>query len=387
MLEGNQSLFILNTNIMTRKNITVIMAFISLITAGCSSSKINAVTNGSTPSLKEVFKKDFGIGTALNTGQIEEKDAKEDLLIKQHFNMATPENIMKAEVIHPQWDTYNFELADKMVAYCKKNDIKVNAHTLIWHSQLPAFARRIQSVDSFKTFFTDHIKTIAQRYDGQVYSWDVVNEALNEDGTMRKSVFLQKLGGDFVTEAFRIAQAAAPNTQLYYNDYNNEQPAKRAGCIAIIKKIQAAGVRIDGVGIQGHWHLGKIPLKDIEESIRQYSALGLQVMFTELDIEVLQRNLQGADVSQRMKEDPSLNPYVNGLPNSIQQQLADDYAALFKLFLKYKANLSRITFWGVQDGQSWLNGWPVRGRTNYPLLFDRNFKPKPAFDAVIALKK
>ncbi|MEP7145116.1 MAG: endo-1,4-beta-xylanase, partial [Ferruginibacter sp.] len=307
--------------------------------------------------------------------------------IKQQFNMATPENVMKAEIIHPQWDTYNFDLADKMVAYCQKNNIKVNAHTLIWHSQLPAFARRIQSVDSFRTFFSNHIKTVAGRYDGKVYSWDVVNEALNEDGTMRKSVFLNKLGEDFVTEAFRTAQAAAPNTLLYYNDYNNEQSAKRAGCIALIKKIQSAGVRIDGVGIQGHWHLGKIPLKDIEESIIQYAALGIKVMFTELDIEVLQRNFSGADVNQSMQNNPALNPYVKGLPDSVQQQLANDYEALFKLFLKHKDKISRVTFWGVNDGQSWLNGWPVRGRTNYPLLFDRNFQPKPAFYKVVQLKK
>ena len=135
-----------------------------------------------------------------------------------------------------------------------------------------------------KPFLHDHITTIASRYDGKMYSWDVVNEALNEDGTMRKSIFLDKLGDNFVTEAFRIAQKAAPNTELYYNDYNIEQPKKRAGTIALIKKIQAAGVRIDGVGIQGHWHLDKVPLKDIEESILEFSALGLKVMFTELDM-------------------------------------------------------------------------------------------------------
>jgi len=213
-----------------------------------------------------------------------------------------------------------------------------------------------------------------------------VNEALNEDGTMRKSIFLDKLGADFITEAFRLAQKAAPDTKLYYNDYNIEQPKKRAGAIAIIKKIQAAGVRIDGVGIQGHWHLNKIPLKDIEESILEFSALGIKVMFTELDIEVLQRNFQGADVSQRVASNPELNPYVNGLPDSVQHQLANDYESLFKLFLKHKDKVSRITFWGVADGNSWLNGWPVRGRTNYPLLFDRQYKPKPAYYKVIALK-
>ncbi len=357
---------------------------ISLLIAGCVGSQSNSK---SIPALKKVFKDDFTIGTALSTPQIEQKDPKADALIKQQFNAATPENIMKAEIIHPQWDVYNFDLADKMVAYCTKNNIQVNGHTLIWHSQLPPFARRIQSVDSFKTFFTNHINTVAGRYDGKIFSWDVVNEALNEDGTMRKSVFLNKMGDGFVTEAFRLAQAAAPNTALYYNDYNNEQPKKRAGCITLIKKVQDAGVRIDGVGIQGHWHVGKVPLKDIEESINEYAALGIKVMFTELDIEVLPRNFQGADVNQRMKEDSSLNPYVNGLPDSVQQQLANDYEALFNLFLKHKDKISRVTFWGVNDEQSWLNGWPVRGRTNYPLLFDREFNAKPAFYKVIGTKK
>lgn len=338
-------------------------------------------------SLKKVFAKDFGIGTAMNTTQIEEKDAKANAVILQHFNMATPENIMKAEIIHPQWDVYNFDLADKMMAYGKKNNIKINGHTLIWHSQLPAFARNIKSVDSFRTFFTNHITTVASRYDGQMYSWDVVNEALNEDGTMRRSIFLSRLGDDFVTEAFRLAQKAAPKTELYYNDYNNEQPAKRAGCIALMKKIQDAGVRIDGVGIQGHWHVGKVPFKEIEESIQQYAAMGLKVMFTELDIEVLPRSFQGADVNQRVASNPTLNPYPNGLPDSVQQQLASDYENLFKLFLKYKKHVTRVTFWGVNDGQSWLNDWPVRGRTNYPLLFDREFNPKPAFYKVIETKK
>ena len=338
------------------------------------------------PSLKKVFKKDFVIGTALNIYQIDDKDPQATSLIAQQFNTATPENIMKAQIIHPKWDVYNFEPADKLIAYCKNLNLEVNAHALIWHSQLPNFVRQIKDADSVKTFFENHITTVAKRYDGKVKTWDVVNEALNEDGTMRRSIFLNKLGENFVTEAFRLAQLASPKSELYYNDYNNEQPAKRAGCIALIKKIQAAGVKIDGVGIQGHWHLGKIPLKQIEESILQYAALGVKVAFTELDIEVLKRDFQGADVNQRMQNSPSLNPYANGLPDSLQNQLAMDYEALFNLFLKHKDKISRVTFWGVHDGQSWLNGWPVRGRTNYPLLFDRNYQPKPAFYSVISTK-
>jgi len=353
-----------------------------LFSAGISAQKSPAII----ASLKDVFKNDFLIGAALNTDQIEEKEPNAAALVPLQFNAVTPENIMKAEIIHPGWNSYNFDVADKLVAYGKKYKIKINGHTLIWHSQLPAFMRNMKDADSVKKYFIDHINTVAGRYNGKVFSWDVVNEALNEDGTMRQSIFLNKLGDNYVTEAFRLAQAASPNTELYYNDYNNEQPAKRAGCISLVKKIQAAGVRIDGVGIQGHWHLGKIPLKDIEESIVEYAALGLKVMITELDIEVLPRNFQGADVNRQMKNDPTMNPYVNGLPDSIQQQLASDYEALFKLLLKHKDKIARVTFWGVNDGQSWLNGWPIPGRTNYPLLFDREYKPKPAFNKVIELK-
>lgn len=366
---------------MSYKKITFILGVIA------TSLSMQIAVTAQDASLKKVFAKDFGIGTAMSAGQIEEKDPKANALIQKHFNMATPENIMKAEIIHPQWDVYNFDLADKMVAYGKKNKIKINGHTLIWHSQLPAFARNIKSVDSFRTFFINHINTVASRYDGKIFSWDVVNEALNEDGTMRKSIFLNRLGDDFVTEAFRLAAKASPKAELYYNDYNNEQPAKRAGCITLIKKIQDASVRIDGVGIQGHWHVGKVPFKEIEESIVQYGAMGLKVMFTELDIEVLPRSFQGADVNQRVASNPALNPYKDGLPDSVQQQLASDYETLFKLFLKYKDKVTRVTFWGVNDGQSWLNDWPVRGRTNYPLLFDREFNPKPAFYKVIGTKK
>jgi endo-1,4-beta-xylanase len=340
------------------------------------------------PSLRETFRNDFLIGTALNVPQIEERDPKAAALIPLQFNAVTPENIMKAEVIHPQWDKYNFEMGDKLVAYAQKNNMKVNAHTLIWHSQLPAFVRSIKDADSIKQFFTNHINTVAAHYDGKVFSWDVVNEALEEDGSLRKSIFLQKLGEDYIVEAFRLAQKASPHSELYYNDYNIEQPRKRAGAIALIKKIQAAGVRIDGVGIQGHWRAYNIPLKDIEESIREFSALGIKVMFTELDLGVLPNpwDSDAADVNKKAEYNAKMNPYPTGLPDSIQSKLNKGYKDLFTLFLKYKGKIGRVTFWGVNDGQSWLNNWPIQGRTNYPLLFDREFKPKQAFYSVIETK-
>jgi len=342
-----------------------------------------------TPTLKETFRDDFLIGAAINARQIEEKDTAAARLIPQQYNALTPENIMKAGIIHPAWDRYNFDLADKLVAYAQKNNCKINAHNLIWHSQLPAFMRRMQDADSVRLYFIDHISTIASRYDGKVYSWDVVNEALNEDGTLRNSIFLQKLGPGYLVEAFRLAQKAAPHTKLYYNDYNIEQPKKRAGAIALIKKIQAAGVRIDGVGIQGHWSSGKVPLTDIEASIREFSALGIEVMFTELDLSVLPdpRDHNTADVGQSAANRAGMNPYPNGLPDSAQDLLAKSYAELFHLFLRYKGRISRITFWGIEDGMSWLNDFPIRGRTNYPLPFDRNCHPKKAYFSIIAAKQ
>ena len=362
----------------------VVILIIQTLYSGCNPSK-NISSN--LTSLKEGFKNEFLIGTALNATQIEEKEPNAAALVPQQFNAITPENIMKCEIIHPDWDRYDFDLSDKYVEYGKKHKMFIVGHTLIWHSQLAPFVSKIKSSDSLLMFMTNHINTVAGRYAGKVDSWDVVNEALNEDGTLRNSVFLQKLGDDYIRKAFELAAKAAPNTELYYNDYNIEQPKKRAGAIAMIKKLQASGTRIDGVGIQGHWRINGLPLEDIENSIIEFSALGLKVSFTELDITVLPNpwDLKGADVNQNFEGSPYMNPYPQGLPDSMQIKLAKCYEDLFKIFIKHQDKIERITFWGVNDGQSWLNGWPIKNRTNYPLLFDRNFKPKLAFEKVMAL--
>ncbi|PWU02579.1 MAG: 1,4-beta-xylanase [Bacteroidetes bacterium] len=367
----------------------LLLRFTSYLIAGAVSLfNFQASESQTLPSLKDTFKNNFLIGAAINTQQFQGKDTAANRVIAQQFNAVTPENIMKAEIIHPKWDVYQFDLADELVAYAKKNNLKINAHTLIWHSQLPAFMQHMQDPDSVKKYFANHINTIASRYDGKVYSWDVVNEALNEDGTLRNTIFLQKLGGNYIVDAFRLAQAAAPQTKLYYNDYNIEQPKKRAGAIAIIKSIQSAGVRIDGVGIQGHWRADNVPLNDIEESIKEFSALGIEVMFTELDLGVLKNPWDNntADVNAKAEANANMNPYTAGLPDSVQKVQSKAYEDLFRLFLKYDKSVSRVTFWGVNDGQSWLNNWPIRGRTNYPLLFDRHFQPKDSFYRVIATK-
>jgi endo-1,4-beta-xylanase len=357
-----------------------------LFFAGCEPKKESSVNDDS---LKNAYQNYFHIGTALNNTQIEEKDPASAALISQQFDAITPENIMKCEEIHPTWDTYNFDLADKFVAYGKAHSMFVVGHTLVWHSQLPPFVSTIKSSDSLMLFMTNHINTVAGRYVGKVNSWDVVNEALNEDGTLRNSIFLEKLGEDYIRKAFDLAAKAAPNTELYYNDYNIEQPQKRAGAIAMIKKIQTSGTKIDGVGIQAHWSINGPPLEEIEKSIIEFAALGLKISFTELDLTALPNpwDLKGADVNQNFENSPFMDPYKQSLPDSMQLKLAKGYEDLFALFLKHQDKIDRVTFWGVNDGQSWLNGWPIKGRTNYPLLFDRGFKPKLAFEKVIALTK
>lgn len=341
------------------------------------------------PSLKEAFKNDFLIGTALGAEHILEKDAKANQLIKKEFNAITPENHMKSMNIHPEWNRYDFFLGDKFVEYGQKNNMYIVGHTLVWHSQMPRFVGKIKSADSLKLFMTDHINTVAGRYAGKINSWDVVNEAIEDDGTFRKSIFYNLLGEDFIKTAFDLAAKADPKAELYYNDYNNEQPAKRKATIEMIKKLKASGTKIDGVGIQGHWSINSLNTKNIEDAIIEYAALGLKVAFTELDLTVLPNpwDLKGADVNQNFENSPKMNPYPKELPDSVQTTLAQKYEELFKVFLKHQDKIDRITFWGVADNHSWLNGWPVRGRTNYPLLFDRNFEPKKAYISVMNLKK
>lgn len=339
-------------------------------------------------SLKSTFENDFLIGVALGGSHIVEEDLQANELIIKQFNSISPENIMKCEVIHPKKDSFDFSMSDKYVELGLKNNMSIIGHTLIWHSQLAPFVKEITEPDSLRLFMQNHIQTIASRYDGKIMGWDVVNEALNEDGTLRNSIFLEKLGEDYLIDAFKLAEAASPSAELYYNDYNIEQPSKREGAIALLKKIQQSGARIDGVGIQGHWSINSLPLEEIEKSILAFHELGLKVMFTELDLTVLPNpwDLKGAEVSQNFEGSPFMNPYPDGLPDDVSRKLAKSYEDLFKLFTKHSDKIGRVTFWGVNDGHSWLNNWPIKGRTNYPLLFDRDNNPKPAYHSVMDVK-
>jgi len=263
-------------------------------------------------------------------------------------------------------------------------------HNLVWHNQIPAWVFRddkgnLLDRDALLARMRDHIHTVVGRYKGRIKSWDVVNEALNEDGSLRQSLWLKIIGEDYIAKAFEYAHAADSQAQLTYNDYNLENEAKRKGAIVLIEKLKAEGVPVTSVGLQGHISLTSPPVERVDAAISAFAALGMKVAISELDVNVLPSvgDQTTAEVTLKVRQDAKLNPYVTGLPDSVQQELAKRYADLFRVYLKHRGVVTRVTFWGVTDGDSWLNNWPVQGRTNYPLLFDRNGDTKPAFSAVI----
>ena len=341
--------------------------------------------------LKDVFKNDFMIGAALNRRQIFEEDRSGAAIVRTHFNSITPENVLKWALVHPEPGRYDFAAPDRFVEFGEKHGMFVVGHTLVWHNQTPRWVFQDDKgnpVDreTLLNRLREHIFTVVGRYKGRIKGWDVVNEALNQDGTMRQSPWFKIIGDDYLTKAFQFAHEADPNAELYYNDYDLELPAKRAGGVALIQKLKAAGVPISGIGLQNHNLMDWPSVADEDATINAFEKLGMKIHITELDVDVLPRTTKpGADYAVDVTVTPQLNPYEDRLPDAQQFALAKLYAELFQVYLKHRDAIERVTFWGVADGDSWLNNWPMKGRTNYPLLFDRLGRPKPALAAVIAV--
>lgn len=341
--------------------------------------------------LKDAYRGAFVVGAAINADQISGRDERGIEIVTREFNSISPENVMKWERIHPQPNTYDFDLPDKYVDFGQKHHMFIVGHCLVWHAQVPDWVFQDGkgnpiTRDALLQRLHDHIFAVVGRYKGRINSWDVVNEALNEDGTLRQSPWMKIIGEDYIVKAFQFAHEADPKAQLNYNDYNLETPEKRKGAIAIVKKLQAAGVPIAVVGNQAHLHFDWPSAEDEDATVADLAAAGVKVAITEMDIDMLPEVVaHTADISVNVKADPKTNPYAKGLPLAKQQALAKRYADLFAVYWKHRDQMSRVTLWGVTDGESWLNDWPVQGRTSYPLLFDRNGKPKLAFDAVVAV--
>jgi endo-1,4-beta-xylanase len=266
----------------------------------------------------------------------------------------------------------------------------VIGHVLLWHQQTPdwVFAGEGGKPLDRETALRrlrEHIQSVAGRYRGRIHGWDVVNEAVNDDGTMRQTPWLEAIGEDYIARAFEYAREADPEAELYYNDYNVWNPEKRATILELVKALREEGLRVDGVGAQGHWLLGDPSLDQIEAMITDIAEAGFPVHVTELDVDPLPRDprMYGADLALKAEMREDTNIYADGLPDDVQQELAERYGGIFRLFVKHRDHVPRVTFWALTDADTWLNGFPIPGRVNHPMLWDRDGKPKPAFGAVL----
>jgi endo-1,4-beta-xylanase len=362
---------------------TVVFSIVFLLCAA-------AVAAAQTPSLKGAYKGIFHIGAAINANIIDGTDAAGQAIVSREFDSISPENILKWEIVHPQPGKYDFTESDKYVAYGVAHQMKIIGHVLVWHEQTPKWVfedanGKPLTREALLARMKEHIFTVVGRYKGRIAGWDVVNEALNEDGSLRQSPWMKIIGPDFIEKAFEYAHEADPAAELHYNEYSIENEAKLQGVLRLIEKLQSEGIHVNVVGVQGHYSMEYPTLDQFDRCLGEIGKLGVKVAITEFDINILPRATQEqtADISLHAKLRAELNPYTNGLPKAKQKELADRYAALFQILLKHRAVVDRVTFWGVGDGASWLNDWPVKGRTNYPLLFDRNYQPKPAYWAVL----
>lgn len=367
-----------------------VVALSTLVGASCKPAEKQQ------PTLKDAFANKFYIGTAMNAEQIMGTDTATVEVIKANFNAIVPENCMKSALIQPEEGVFDFELPDKFVEFGQQNNMFVTGHCLVWHSQVPnwLFVDSLGndvSPEVLTERMKTHIFTVMGRYKGKIKGWDVVNEAVEDNGSYRNSKFFQILGEDFIKLAFQFAHEADPDAELYYNDYSMAIPSKRDGVVAMVKKLQEQGVKIDGIGMQGHVSIDGPSIEEFEKSIEAFAALGVKVMITELDMSVLKMPdpSVGAEVSASFEYKQELNPYVNGLPDSINTIYEQRYLDFFKLFLKHQDKITRVTLWGVNDANSWKNDWPIFGRTDYCLLFDRQNQAKPVVAKIIeeALKQ
>ena len=366
--------------------ITFICGLICLI--GCANKLVSEPSNKL--SLGAHFKDLFYLGAAINENTILGLDPKSATIVNREFNTITPENSLKWMFIQPKPNKFNFKAADKYVEMGLKNNMYIVGHALVWHAQLADFMQNIDKSAEARKHVDNHINRLVSRYKGKIDAWDVVNEAFEENGSLRASVFYKNLGENYIEEIFRKTEKADPDADLIYNDYNLYKPEKRAAVLKMVNNFKSNGTKINGVGVQAHWDLKSPSLEEIEQIILDIHAEGVSVSFTELDISVLPNpwEMVGAEVTQNFSKfegDPKMNPYPNGLPDAVQEKLAKRYQDIFNLFVKHSDKINRVTFWGVMDKHSWLNDWPIKGRTNYPLLFDRDYQPKVAYERLLGV--
>jgi endo-1,4-beta-xylanase len=342
--------------------------------------------------LKEAYKDRFLIGAAINSSIATNQHPNLTEIIKRDFSSVTPENSLKWEAIRTEEGGWKWDHADAFVNFAQQHKLQAVGHCLAWHSQTPDSVFKQKNGDYIKPAelnkkIEEHVTTLVSRYKGKIAAWDAVNEAVGDDKQMRKSHYYNILGEEFIDKVFHTAHETDPDVHLIYNDYNNEQPDKRNTTLELIKRLQKRGVPLHGLGMQLHVAVDGPSIEEIEKSIVAFYNMGLRVHITELDVDVLPSvwNIPVAEISTRFEYTPERDPFKSGISKQMNDQLSKRYEDLFKLFIKHKDKIDRITLWGLTDDMSWLNNFPVRGRTNYPLLFDRKHQPKDAYYKILAL--
>ena len=329
--------------------------------------------------LKDYYKNYFPIGVAVMPSNLKGDESE---FILQQFNSLTPENSMKMAPIHPAENRYNWNAADTIVAFAKRNGLRVRGHTLCWHNQTPPWLFKDSSGNTVTKEvllqrLKDHITTVVSRYKGKIYAWDVVNEAISDkpDEYLRPSLWYQICGEEYIAKAFQYAHAADPNAVLFYNDYNEINAAKREKIYKLVKSLIDAGIPIGGIGLQGHWAINEPSRDQLDSTIKKFADLGLMIQVTELDISVYPK-----EHSARERKPGDADTAFNAEKENKQ---IEEYKMCFELFRKYRNVISGVTFWNVSDRHSWLDNFPVRGRKDHPLLFDKDLKPKKVFWEVV----
>jgi endo-1,4-beta-xylanase len=370
----------------TTKKTLFLWTLAALLCLGGRATKVEAQT---TQGLKDVYGNQFLIGAALNEGQVAGKDPAAMRLVRKHFNSIVAENCTKSEVIHPEENVWNFAPTDSLVAYGERHGMKVIGHCLIWHSQLAHWFAvdgegNPVSAKVLKKRIKEHITTLVRRYKGRIHGWDVVNEAIIEDGSYRDTPFYRILGEEFIPYAFECAHKADPHVELYYNDYGMNVPGRRDAVVRLIRSLKQRGLRIDAVGMQAHMGMDYPDFDEFETALNAFAAEGVNVMITEWDMSALPTVSQSANIADKAEYQAALNPYPEALPDSVSQAWNARMMRFFQLFLKHADVISRVNAWGVTDGDSWKNDFPVRGRKEYPLLFDRQYQPKPFIQELLS---
>lgn len=322
--------------------------------------------------LRDYFKDDFLIGASIHPIEME---TKRDLLTT-HFNSLVTGNDFKWGPIHPKEGEYYFENTDAAVAFAKQHGMKMRGHTLVWHNQTPSWVFKSESgsiitKEDLLGRIEEHIKTVVSRYKGQVDYWDVVNEAIGdgEDLYRSDSPWYQIIGEEFIEKAFRFAHEADPDALLFYNDYNCSNPVKRDKIYTLVKQLKEKGVPIHGIGMQEHNTVVKPIEQELREAIKKFASLNVVIHITELDVSVFASNDKRTDLKQPTE--------------TMMKQQVEQYKMLFDVYSDFKDVIELVTFWGVADDRTWKDNKPVKGRKDWPLLFDINQKPKPAYWRVI----